>query len=96
MARASRGRRPRKRDTRLHASGQLAVPKRSWRHAGLIILVLAAVDIADAAVARFEFKIVGVEPAGDGFTTRQHFSLSGATDRGVVTRSDGCRQWKAT
>jgi len=44
----------------------------------------AAADIAGAQDGRFELKIVGVDPTGDGFTTRQYFSLSGVTDRGMV------------
>ena len=43
-----------------------------------------AAEIAGAEDGRFEFKIVGVEQAGEGFTTRQDLSLSGVTDRGVI------------
>ena len=49
-----------------------------------MVLRQAAAEVAGADDARFEVKIVGVEPAGNGFSTRQYFSLSGVTAGGMV------------
>ncbi len=58
-------------------------------------LAEAAAGIAGDEEARFEVKIVGVEPGEGGFATRQYVSLFGVTERGAVEDHATWRvEWK--